>query len=136
MSEPNPYGGARVVGVIIFLIAIATVIIALANTPLGEWGSWNYLFGGVVLLFGLSFLSTALANRMNIVGRNVSGRTNLIISVLGIVVVAVLVIANILTQSGAGWTVSTILTTGIFLVLGVMFLAGIPASRAKIRDGG
>jgi drug/metabolite transporter (DMT)-like permease len=135
MSDVNPYGGARAAGVIIFLISIATVIVAFVHTPFGEWGTWGYLLGAVVLIFGVTFLYSALTNRMNIVGRNVSGRTNLVISVVGLVAAVVVVIGNVISQGDSGWTVTTILTTGVFIALGVMFLAGIPASRAKMRAG-
>lgn len=135
MSEPQPYGGSRIAGVLIFLIAIATLINALANTPLGEWETFDYFLGVIVLVFGLAFLYSAVKNRMNIVGRKTSGKTNLIISILGLVAVIIAVIANIVTQGDGGWTVDSILTTGIVVGLGVMFAAGIPASRAKMAAG-
>lgn len=135
MSEPQPYGGSRIAGVLIFLIAIATLINALANTPLGEWETFDYFLGVIVLVFGLAFLYSAVKNRMNIVGRKTSGKTNLIISILGLVAVIIAVAANIVTQGDAGWTVDSILTTGIVVGLGVMFAAGIPASRAKMAAG-
>lgn len=135
MSEPQPYGGSRIAGVLIFLIAIATLINALANTPLGEWETFDYFLGVIVLVFGLAFLYSAVKNRMNIVGRKTSGKTNLIISILGLVAVIIAVVANIVTQGDGGWTVDSILTTGIVVGLGVMFAAGIPASRAKMAAG-
>lgn len=135
MSEPQPYGGSRIAGVLIFLIAIATLINALANTPLGEWETFDYFLGVIVLVFGLAFLYSAVKNRMNIVGRKTSGKTNLIISILGLVAVIIAVAANIVTQGDGGWTVDSILTTGIVVGLGVMFAAGIPASRAKMAAG-
>lgn len=135
MSEPQPYGGSRIAGVLIFLIAIATLINALANTPLGEWETFDYFLGVIVLVFGLAFLYSAVKNRMNIVGRKTSGKTNLIISILGLVAMIIAVFANIATQGDGGWTVDSILTTGIVVGLGVMFAAGIPASRAKMAAG-
>jgi uncharacterized membrane protein YidH (DUF202 family) len=135
ISAANPYGGSRVVGVLIFIVSLVAVILALVNTPLGEWGTWGYVLGVVVVVFGLTFLYSAAKNRMNIVGRNTSGKSNLIISVVGLIAAIVVVIANFVTQGDAGWTVSTILTTGVFVGLGLMFAAGIPASRAKIADG-
>ena len=135
MVEVNPYGGSRIVGVLIFIVTLVSVILVLVNTPLSEWGTWGYLLGAVVVVFGLAFLYSAAKNRMNIVGRNTSGRTNLIISVIGVIAAIAVVISNFVTQGDAGWTVSTILTTGVFVALGLMFAAGIPASRAKMADG-
>ena len=42
MSELNPYGGSRAAGGAIFVVSIATLIIAAVNTPLGEWGTWGW----------------------------------------------------------------------------------------------
>ena len=72
---------------------------------------------------------------MNIVGSNTKGRTNLIISVIGLIAAIIAVISNFVTQGDGGWTVSSILTTGLFAALIIMFAAGIPASRAKMAAG-
>ncbi len=135
MSQPNPYGGSRITGVLVFIVSIATLIIAAINTPLGEWETWGYLLGALLLLFGLAFLYSAVKNRMNIVGSNTKGRTNLIISVIGLIAAVIAVISNFVTQGDGGWTVSSILTTGLFAALIIMFAAGIPASRAKMAAG-
>lgn len=136
MSQENPYGGPRIAGVLVFIVTIATLIIAMVNTPLGDWGTWGFVLGVLLLIFGLTFLYQAAKDRMNIVGRNTSGKTNLIISLIGLIAVVIAVIANVVSQSESGWTVAPILTTGIFVALGIMFAAGIPASRAKIAAGG
>jgi hypothetical protein len=135
MTETNPYGGSRLAGYLIFLASLATVIIAVINTPLGEWQGWSYFLGALLVVFGLAFLFSAVKNRMNIVGRNTRGKTNLIISVVGLIATIIAVISNFVTQGEAGWTVSSILTTGLFAALAVMFAAGIPASRAKMAAG-
>ena len=135
MSQPNPYGGSRISGVLVFIVCIATLILAAINTPLGEWQGWGYFLGALLLLFGLAFLYSAAKNRMNLVGSNTKGRTNLIISVVGLIAAISAVIANFVTQGTEGWTASSILTTGLFAALIVMFAAGIPASRAKIAAG-
>lgn len=135
MSELNPYGGSRAMGVAIFIVSIATLIIAAINTPLGEWEGWGYFLGALLLVFGLAFLFSAVKNRMNIVGRNTRGRTNLIISVVGLIATIIAVMSNFVTQGEGGWTVSSILTTGLFAALAIMFAAGIPASRAKMAAG-
>ena len=135
MSQPNPYGGSRITGVLVFIVSITTLIIAAINTPLGEWETWGYFMGALLLVFGLAFLYSAFKNRMNIVGSNTKGRTNLIISVVGLIAAIIAVISNFVTQGDGGWTVSSILTTGLFAALIIMFAAGIPASRAKMAAG-
>jgi hypothetical protein len=133
MSEANPYGGSPIVGYLIFVVAAITLVIAFVNTPFGEWGTYGYLLGAVLLLFGVTFLYSAVKDRMNIVGRNTSGKTNLIISVIGLIA-SIVVVASPFFM-GNEWTVTTILTTGVFVALGLMFLFGIPASRAKMQAG-
>jgi len=135
MSQVNPYGGPRVVGYIIFAVCAITLIVALANTSFGEWGTWNYFFGAVVLLFGIAFLYSAVTDRMNIVGRNVSGKANFIISILGLIATVIVVISTVMVDSSGGWTLNDILTTGVFAALAIMFLAAIPVSRAKMQAG-
>lgn len=133
MSATNPYGGSRVAGYIISIISIVTLIIAFVNTPFGEWGTYGYLLGAALLLFGVTFLYAGVKDRMNLVGRNFSGKANLIIAVIGLIA-SVVVVASPFFM-GNEWSVTTILTTGVFAALGVMFLFGIPASRAKMAAG-
>lgn len=133
MSAMNPYGGSKAAGYIIFLIAVVTLIIAFVTTPFGEWGSFGYLLGAVLLLFGVTFLYAAAKDRMNIVGKNFSGKANLIIAVIGLIACIVVVVSPFFM--GSEWTTTTVMTTGVFAALGVMFLFGIPASRAKMAAG-
>ena len=133
MSAMNPYGGSKAAGYIIFLIAVVTLIIAFVTTPFGEWGSFGYLLGAVLLLFGVTFLYSAAKDRMNIVGKNFSGKANLIIAVIGLIACIVVVVSPFFM--GSEWTATTVMTTGVFAALGVMFLFGIPASRAKMAAG-
>lgn len=133
MSAMNLYGGSRAAGYIIFILTIVTLIIAFVNTAFVAWGTYGYLLGAVLLLFGVTILFADAKDRMNLVGGNFSGKANLMIAVIGLTACIVVLVSPFFM--GSSRTATTVMTTGVFAALGVMFLFGIPASRAKMAAG-
>ena len=131
MAEENPYAGPRWLAYLMSAIAVVTLIAAALNTPVGEWSSSNYLFGAVLLFFAAAFAIAGIRGSVNLVGRW-SGKSIMILSAIG-TLAALLVIVS--TAIGGVWNVSTILTTGLWLALLVMFAGSFGVARRKMQAG-
>lgn len=131
MAEENPYAGPRWLAYLMSAIAVVTLIAAALNTPVGEWSSSNYLFGAVLLFFAAAFAIAGIRGSVNLVGRW-SGKSVMILSAIG-ALAALLVIVS--TAFGGVWNVSTILTTGLWLALLVMFAGSFGVARRKMQAG-
>lgn len=131
MAEENPYAGPRWLAYLMSAIAVVTLIAAALNTPVGEWSSSNYLFGAVLLFFAAAFAIAGIRGSVNLVGRW-SGKSVMILSAIG-ALASLLVIVS--TAFGGVWNVSTILTTGLWLALLVMFAGSFGVARRKMQAG-
>lgn len=131
MAEANPYAGPRWLAYLMSAIAVVTLIAAALNTPVGEWSSSNYLFGAVLIFFAAAFAIAGIRGSVNLVGRW-SGKSVMILSAIG-ALAALLVIVS--TAFGGVWNVSTILTTGLWLALLVMFAGSFGVARQKMQAG-
>ena len=131
MTAANPYTGPRWLAFLMSGIALVTLIAAVANTPVGEWSGTNYLFGAVLVLFVIAFAIAGARGSFNLVGRW-SGKTSMIVAVIG-GLASLLVIAG--TLIGGVWNVGTILTTGMWLALLVMFAGTVSVASKKMKAG-
>ena len=131
MAENNPYAGPRWVGFTMAGIAAATLLTAVIDTPLGDWTSGNYLFGAILVVFIVVFALAGIRGQLNLVGRW-SGKTTLIISIVGTVAAVLAIVGTLLSGE---LNLDSILTTGTWLALLVMFAASISVARKKMRAG-
>ena len=131
MSETNPYAGPRWVGFTMAGIAAATLLFAVTNTPLGDWSSSNYLFGAILVVFIVVFAIAGIRGQLNLVGRW-KGKTSLIISIIGTVASILAIVGTLLSGE---WNLDSILTTGTWLALLVMFLVSISVANKKMKAG-
>ena len=131
MSETNPYAGPRWVGFTMAGIAAATLLFAVTNTPLGDWSSSNYLFGAILVVFIVVFAIAGIRGQLNLVGRW-KGKTSLIISIIGTVASILAIVGTLLSGE---WNLDSILTTGTWLALLVMFVVSISVANKKMKAG-
>ena len=131
MAEANPYAGPRWLAFTMAAIAVVTLIAAVLDSPLGEWSGTNYLFGAVLVVFAIAFGVAGARGSFNLTGRW-SGKTSMIVAIVG-ALASILVIVT--TFTGGEWNVSTILTTGMWLALLVMFAGTISVANKKMKAG-
>lgn len=129
MAEPNPYAGPRWLAFLMSAIALVALIAAVVDTPVGEWSGSNYLFGAVLLLFAAAFAIAGFRGSVNLLGRW-SGKTSMTVSVIGALAAVVVILATVF---GGVWNVDTILTTGLWLALFVMFAGAASVARRKMQ---
>lgn len=131
MAEAHPYAGPRWLAYLMSVIAVVTLIAGAIDTPVGEWSGTNYLFGAVLIFFAAAFAIAGIRGTFNLVGR-LSGKASMILAVIGSLA-ALLVIVG--TVAGGSWNVDTILTTGLWVALLVMFAGTLVVARRKMRAG-
>ena len=131
MAAANPYAGPRWLAFLMSGIAVVTLIAAVAETPVGEWSGTNYLFGAVLVLFVVAFAIAGFLGSFNLVGRW-SGKTSMIVAVIGGLASIVVIVGTVI---GGVWNVSTILTTGMWLALFVMFAGTVSVASRKMKTG-
>jgi len=111
-------------------IAAVTAIISVITTPLGEWTTWNYIIGALLVVFAIVFAVQGARNKVNLMGR-LSARTGVILGAIGAVGSGLGMLAGITSSDS---TVSAVQTTGLWLALFVMFVGTIVVARRKMRD--
>lgn len=131
MAEANPYAGPRWLAYLMAVIAVVTLIAGVLDTPLGDWSGTNYLFGALLLFFAVAFAVAGTRGSFNLLGRW-SGKTSMIVAIIG-ALAALLVIVS--TFFSGEWNVNTILTTGLWVALLVMFAGTVVVARRKMQAG-
>lgn len=131
MTQANPYAGPRWLAFVMSAIAVATLVAGALDTPMGEWSSTNYLFGAVLIFFAAAFAIAGVRDSFNLVGRW-SGKTSMIVAVIGALASVLVIVGSVM---GGVWNVSTILTTGMWLALFVMFAGTVVVARRKMQAG-
>ena len=131
MAEANPYAGPRWLAYLMSAIAVVTLIAAALETPVGDWSGTNFLFGGLLLFFAAAFAVAGIRGTFNLVGR-LSGKGSMILAVVGSLAALVVIVA---TVACGVWDVGTILTTGLWVALFVMFAGSFVVARRKMQAG-
>jgi hypothetical protein len=128
----STYTGPRWLGYFLGAIALVTLFIAAGNTPLIEWGSGEFILGGVLVLIVIWFFIAAYRGRINIIG-STRGKSAQLVGVIGLFITGFVLGVNL--GRGGDWSVVNIEMTGIFVVLGILFLAAYILAARKIREG-
>ncbi len=131
MAAANPYAGPRWLAFLMSAIAVVTLIAGIVDTPVNEWSGTTYVFGAILVLFAIVFAVSGFRGSFNLVGRW-SGKASMIVAVIG-GLASILVIVG--TVVGGVWNVSTILTTGMWLALFVMFAGTVSVASKKMKAG-
>jgi len=131
VSEANPYSGPRWLPFVLAAMAAVTLIIAVATTSLDDWSVTNYFFGAVILVFVIGMLIAGIRGSFNLLGRW-KGKTSMILAIVA-VIAAVVVLAGSLVADE--WDQGTILTTGLWATLLVLFAAAAVEANKKRKAG-
>lgn len=119
-------GERRFLGAVWFISAVVSIGWALAVQPIADWQFFGWLLGAVFALVGLVGLWMLVTGKGHVLGDRYSLRTQATIAVVGVVASTLIIIVNLLIDEGA-WTAQDILTVGVWVALGFMFVISIYA---------
>lgn len=132
MTPPHTYTAPRWVGYLLAAIGLVGLVLAMAHTPLIEWDTNDFVFGGALAIFVVGFFVAAIRGRINLIG-SMKGRTAQGVSVIGLFICGIGIGTN--EEFGDDWAVFNILSVGIFVMLTVMFFVSFSIAGRKIREG-
>lgn len=114
----------KILGWFYFIVAFVTLIIALLQESVGEWGTWGILMAVALALLGIVGLYQGITGKGNTRSRNMSERKQRYISIFGLVFLTLAVIFLVLGDAGT-WTVVDTLSIGIWIAMGGLFISQI-----------
>lgn len=116
----------RLVGAVWFIAALASLIAAFIVQPVADWGSFGVLLAILVALLGLTGLFMVVTGKGRILGTRTSFRTQKILAIIGLIAATALT-AFYLVGDWSVWTATDVLTIGVWVSLGIMFVVSIIA---------
>lgn len=114
----------KVLGWFYFIVAFVTLIVALLQQSVGEWGLWGGFMAIALALLGVVGLYQGLTGKGNTRSRNMSERRQRYVSIFGLVFLTLAVGFLVLGDAGA-WTVVDTLSIGIWVSMGGLFVSQI-----------
>jgi len=114
----------KVLGWFYFIVAFVTLIVALLQQSVGEWGLWGVFMAIALALLGVVGLYQGLTGKGNTRSRNMSERRQRYVSIFGLVFLTLAVGFLVLGDAGA-WTVVDTLSIGIWVAMGGLFISQI-----------
>jgi len=114
----------KILGWFYFIVAFVTLIIALLQQSVGEWGTWGIFMAAALALLGIVGLYQGITGKGNTRSRNMSERKQRYISIFGLVFLTLAVVFLVLGDAGT-WTVVDTLSIGIWIAMGGLFISQI-----------
>lgn len=118
VSQNKKLGWFYVVVVVIALIGAFIV------QPFAEWGTFGYVLGVVVAIFGLVGLRQALTGKGNTRSRNMTDAKQRQWAIFGLIAVSIALIASIVTTL-TSLTATDVLTVGVWVAMCGLFISQI-----------
>ena len=114
----------KILGWYYFIVAFVTLIIALLQQSVGEWGTWGIFMAVALALLGIVGLYQGITGKGNTRSRNMSERKQRYVSIFGLVFLTLAVVFLVLGDAGT-WTVVDTLSIGIWIAMGGLFISQI-----------
>lgn len=118
VSQNKKLGWFYVVVVVIALIGAFLV------QPFADWGTFGYVLGAVVAVFGLVGLRQALTGKGNTRSRNMTEAKQRQWAIFGLIAVSLALIASIVTTL-TSLTATDVLVVGVWVALSGLFISQI-----------
>lgn len=114
----------KILGWFYFIVAFVTIIIALLQQSVGEWGLWGVFMALALTFLGIVGLYQGITGKGNTRSRNMSERKQRYVSIFGLVFLTLAVVFLVLGDAGT-WTVVDTLSIGIWIAMGGLFISQI-----------
>lgn len=112
----------RVLGWYYFLVALITLVIAVIQQPVGDWGGWGLLLGAALALLGLVGLWQGVTGKGNTRSTTMSESRQRVWAIFGLVAVTLAVVVSIISDM-TNWIASDTITVGIWVALLGLFVS-------------
>lgn len=109
-------------GVVYFIVAVITWIVALIQAPVAEWGTFTVIIGALLAILGFVGLYMALTGRGNTRSSTMSERAQRRWAIVGVIAMIIAVIGTLISGLG-DWNVTSTFSIGIWVALGTMFIS-------------
>ena len=114
----------KILGWFYFIVAFVTLIIALLQQSIGEWGLWGVFMALALALLGIVGLYQGITGKGNTRSRNMSERKQRYVSIFGLLFLTIAVVFLVLGDAGS-WTVVDTLSIGIWIAMSGLFISQI-----------
>ena len=114
----------KILGWFYFIVAFVTLIIALLQQSVGEWGTWGIFMAVALALLGVVGLYQGITGNGNTRSRNMSERKQRYVAIFGLVFLTLAVVFLVLGDAGT-WTVVDTLSIGIWIAMSGLFISQI-----------
>ena len=121
-------GQRKVIGAIWLIAAIVSIGVAFAVQPVSDWGFFGYLIAAALVLMGVTGAWILVTGRGQIWSGRSSLKSRRILSIIGIIAATILVLGY-LVSDWANWTANDILSIGVWVAIGAMFVEGLISTR-------
>ena len=112
------------------VIAVITLVIAVVQQPIGDWGAFGWLIAAALLLLGITGLRQGMTGRGNTRSRNMTEVKQRQWAIVGLIGVTVAVIATVIS-SLSDWTASDTLVVGVWVAMSGLFISQIRTLSAS-----
>lgn len=123
-------GQRRVVGVIWVLSAIVSLGVAVSVQPVNEWGFFTWLVAAAMLLLGITGAWVLVTGQGHLWNERVSAKARRTYSIIGLVAASVFVVGNLIIDA-ANWTAGDVISVGVWVAIGGMFVVTLLIGRGK-----
>lgn len=117
-------GQNKILGWYYFIVAFVTVIIALLQDSIGNWGTWGTLMGIALVFLGLVGLYQGVTGNGNTRSKTMSESRQRVIAIVGLLFLT-LAVAFLVLGDGGAWTAESTLAIGIWVAMTGLFVSQI-----------
>ena len=121
-------GQRKVIGAIWLIAAIVSLGAAFVVQPVSDWGFFGDLIAAAMVLLGVTGAWILVTGRGQIWSSRSSLKSRRILSIIGIIAATILVLGY-LVSDWANWTANDILSIGVWVAIGAMFVEGLISTR-------
>ena len=120
----------RLIGALMAIVATASLIIAAAMTPVGNWDTWGFVMAACTLIIALLGLAAVVSKNPNLLtGRRSGQSAPKLLLLIGIIAIVIFFVLTITAGFMGGWTPISVMQMGLFGAIGIMLLGSYLAAR-------
>lgn len=118
----------KVLGWYYFIVAVITLVIAVIQQPIGDWGGWGLLLAAALGLLGAVGLWQGITGKGNTRSSTQSESRQRVWAIVGLAAVTLAVITSIISDM-TSWSASDTITVGIWVALLGLFVSQLVTLR-------
>lgn len=108
-----------------FIVALVTLVIAVIIEPVGDWEGWTLLLGAALAILGIVGLYQGITGKGNTRSSTMTESRQRVFAIVGLVAISVAAVISVISTDLSDWTASDMITVGIWVALGGLFVSQI-----------